>query len=193
MKKNGHKEIVASFSHFLESSQSSSQLASPHRTWEPPRQSVIFSVRSFSWEPFGSDSLARNQDNFGPLQGFMPYSSMYVWGCVAKLVQLQDKIPKIVQNLGHLATLFVFCVRLRRNNNGGATDPSAFVCHPLSLVRMSYLCPCSSTRCSVRSSWRPASGMYHSLTVQSSEAEAMMLSLNGFHFMSFTWRLWPET
>ena len=59
--------------------------------------------------------------------------------------------------------------------------------------RTRYLCPCSSMRKSLRSLESPPSGMYHSLTVQSSEAEAMMLSLNGFHLMSSTGRLWPVT
>ena len=58
-----------------------------------------------------------------------------------------------------------------------------------------YLWPCSSTRCSVKSEAKPKppSGIYHNLTVQSSEALAMMLSLKGFHLISNTGRLCPDT
>ena len=62
------------------------------------------------------------------------------------------------------------------------------------LIRL-YLWPCSSTRCSVKSEAKPKppSGIYHNLTVQSSEALAIMLSLKGFHLISKTGRLCPDT
>ena len=100
----------------------------------------------------------------------------------------------------HLALLHASRLLLYSNNkltcmsylewHAYSVDASQF----LTAIRF-YLCPASSTRCSVRSEAipRPPSGMYHSLTVQSSEALAMMLSLKGFHLMSSTWRLCPET
>lgn len=39
----------------------------------------------------------------------------------------------------------------------------------------------------------PSSGMYHNMTEQSSELEAITLSLNGFHFRSRTGPRWPVT
>ena len=62
-------------------------------------------------------------------------------------------------------------------------------------VDFNYLWPWSSTKCSVRSDAkpRPPSGIYHNLTVQSSDALAIMLSLKGFHLISKTGLLWPET
>ena len=115
------------------------------------------------------------------------------------------KICKILNSKDHSK------VSCSRNNNSKFLDGSALCIKNFKLdlsyrdadsnprllndKRSSYLCPKSSTRYSLRSEARPRppSGMYHSLTVQSSEALATMLSLKGFHLISKTGRLCPET
>lgn len=86
-------------------------------------------------------------------------------------------------NAFHIITL--------KSNAALAMIPLAVGCH-LTIPTFRW-CPRKSTKGSRRSSVNPPDGIRHILIVQSSDAEAMMWSLNGFHWMSRISRWCPAT